>query len=68
MREVSPDFPLIHEEGKEKQGTAESELYIKHLQMDQREKRGNGEKQGEQFYPLLLISVEVFKVSIETWT
>lgn len=34
--------------------------------MDQREKRGNGEKQGEWFHPLLLISVEVFKVSIET--
>lgn len=34
--------------------------------MDQREKRESGEKQGEEFYPLLLISVEVFSVSIET--
>lgn len=34
--------------------------------MDQREKRGNGENQGEQFHPLLLFSVQVFKVSIET--
>jgi len=34
--------------------------------MDQTEKQGNSEKQGELFQPLLLFSVQVFKVSIET--